>query len=176
MIHPVPLGPVVWRPDPGLAAAAERAGIPAAAEGPDQVLPLDLLGARAGALLRESVLSGEGGLPVTERDLTAMAVARVLGCAWTANVHADRFIAATGARELAGDVLARGSAAALAPRAQAIVSFAERMAATPPQASAADFTALRAAGLTDMEIMDVLNVTALTSASARLALALGNSE
>ncbi len=175
MIRPVPLAAVVWRPDPELAAAAERAGIPAGADGPDRVLALDLLGARAGALLRESVLSGEGGLPAAERDLTAMAVARVLGCAWTANVHADRFIAATGARALAADVLARGSEADLSARAEAIVSFAERMAATPPQASAADFTALRAAGLTDMEIMDVLNVTALTSASARLALALGSS-
>ncbi|MGH2340571.1 peroxidase-related enzyme [Segnochrobactraceae bacterium EtOH-i3] len=170
MIRPIALAPASWQPDPALAAAA---GPEPAGAGPDQILPLDPLGARAGALLREGILETPGGLPSRDREVVAMAVARALGCVYTANLHADRFIAAAGPRELAAEILARGSEAPLTARLHALVTFAERMAATPPTATAADFTALRAAGLTDPEIMDALNVSALVSASARLALALG---
>lgn len=177
MIRSLSLSPGDWQPDPVLAAAAEALGElhPEDAQGPDRVLPLDPLGARAGALLRQSVLEGPGGLPPVERELTGLAVARLLGCAHTASLHAARFIAASGTPRDAEQVLALGSGAVLPPRWQAIISFAEKIAATPPTARVADLLTLRGTGLTDPEIMDLLNVAALVSASARLALALGRS-
>lgn len=170
MIRPIALAPASWQPDPALAAAAGPEPVDG---GLERILPLDPLGARAGALLREGILEGPGGLPPRDREVVAMAAARALGCAYTANLHADRFIAAAGPPELAAEILARGSDAMLTARLHALVIFSERMAATPPTATGADFTTLRAAGLADPEIMDALNVTALVSASARLALALG---
>lgn len=176
MIRLLPLS-ASWHPDPTLAAAAAaldgpRTEVP---DGPDRVLPLDPLGARAGALLRTSILDGDGGLPAIDREGAALMVARVLGCAHTAALHAERYVAAGGNREDAASLLARGSGAPLSPRRQAIAEFAEKLAQTPPTARVADLTALRAAGLSDPEIMDTLNVVALVSASARLALALGKS-
>lgn len=165
-----------WRPDPTLAAAAAalEGSLPDVSDAPDRVLSLDPFGARAGALLRTSILDGPGGLPAIDREVAALMVARVLGCAHTAALHAERLAAAGGNHEDAASILARGATAPMAPRRQAIAGFAEKLAQTPPTARAADLATLRAAGLADAEIMDILNVVALVSAAARLALALGS--
>lgn len=172
----LPLPPLAWHPDPILEAAAAQLPTDARddeATGPDLVLPLDPLGARAGALLRAGVLEAAGGLPGPDRDLASLAAARVIGCAYTAHHHAEALARATGDAETAARVLSEGSAATLSSRQQAIVTFASRLSATPPVANQDDILALQTAGLSSQEIMDLVNVTALAAASARLALALG---
>ncbi len=168
--------PPTWHPDPILEAAAAQ--LPADARGDestglDLVLPLDPLGARAGAQLRKGILDAVGGLPRADRELAALAAARVIGCAYTAGLHAQEFARATGDSDTASRMLAEGSAARLSPRQRAIVDFAGRLSATPPVAGRDDISALQTAGLSSQEIMDLVNVAALTAASSRLALALG---
>lgn len=176
MSRALSLSASTWRPDPTLAAAAAALDSlpPGISDGPDRVLSLDPLGARAGALLRTSILDGAGGLPALDREVTALIVARVLGCAHTATLHAERFLAAGGSRDEVAALLARGAAAPLSPRRQAIAAFTEKFAATPPTARTADLLGLRGSGLTDAEIMDLLTIAAFISAEARLTLAVGS--
>jgi uncharacterized peroxidase-related enzyme len=63
----------------------------------------------------------------------------------------------------------------LDPRQRAIVDFTMRLSATPPTADAAHISALRSAGLTDLEILDLVHVVAMFAWATRVLLTLGSS-
>ncbi|WP_406247775.1 alkylhydroperoxidase domain protein [Microbacterium sp. M] len=113
------------------------------------------------------------GLPRAERELAAAAASRVNGCVFCASVH-SRFASHYSKRE--ADVqrlLDEGVGADLGERWNAIVEAAAAITATPFAFTAAHVARLRAAGLSDAEISDVIHGAAFFNWANRLMLSLG---
>ncbi|MBV8779131.1 MAG: alkylhydroperoxidase domain protein, partial [Alphaproteobacteria bacterium] len=115
----------------------------------------------------------DGGLPRAERELAAAAASRFNGCIYCASVH-SRFAATYSKRE--GDVqrlLDEGAGADLGERWNAIVAAAVALSATPIAFGAPHVERLRAAGLDDPAIADVIQAAAFFNWANRLMLSLG---
>ncbi|HEX5859480.1 MAG TPA: peroxidase-related enzyme, partial [Microbacterium sp.] len=113
------------------------------------------------------------GLPRAERELAAAAASRVNGCVFCASVHA-RFSSHYSKRE--ADVrrlLDEGVTADLGERWDAIVDAAAAVTRTPFALTTAHVTRLRAAGLDDLSIADVIHGAAFFNWANRLMLSLG---
>jgi len=113
------------------------------------------------------------GLPRAERELAAAAASRVNGCVFCASVHA-RFAAHHSRRpDLVDELLARGVQADLGERWNAVTDAAAALTATPIAFAAEHVARLRAAGLDDLEIADVVHGAAFFNWANRLMLSLG---
>ena len=115
----------------------------------------------------------DAGLPRAERELAAAAASRVNGCIYCASVHA-RFAATYSKR--ANDVqrlLDQGLDADLGERWNAVASAARALTATPPEFGPEHVQRLRAAGLDDLAVLDVIQSAAFFGWANRLMLSLG---
>ena len=114
-----------------------------------------------------------GGLPRADRELAAAAASRVNGCVLCASVHA-RFAAHYSKDAEAVDrLLAEGVHADLGERRSAITDAAAALTATPPTFGPGHVERLRAAGLDDAEVADVIHGAAFFNWANRLMLSLG---
>ena len=128
-----------------------------------------------GALFN-SVMYAPRGLPRAERELATAAVSMVNGCVYCCSVHARRFAELTHDPTPMQRLLDEGfGTAALAPRPSAIVAFAAKLTATPGQVRGADLEVLRGAGLTPLELLDLVHAIAMFANANRLMQALGDS-
>ena len=118
-----------------------------------------------------------GGLPRPERELSAAATSRLNGCIYCASVHARLAAQLSQRTEDVERLLRRGVGSVadldLGERWQAIVEFAVALAATPPIASPDHLQRLRQLGLSELEILDIVQATAFFSWANRLMLTLG---
>ena len=113
------------------------------------------------------------GLPRAERELAAAAASRVNGCVFCASVHA-RFAAHHSQRpDLVDQLLDEGIAADLGARWNAITDAAAALTKTPLAFGPQHLARLRAAGLDDLEIADVIHGAAFFNWANRLMLSLG---
>jgi len=113
------------------------------------------------------------GLPRPERELAAAAASRVNGCVFCASVHA-RFAAHYSKRPDDIDLLLeRGVTVDLGERWNAITEAAEALTVTPLAFGPAHVARLRAAGLDDLAIADVIHGAAFFNWANRLMLSLG---
>jgi alkylhydroperoxidase domain protein len=113
------------------------------------------------------------GLPRAERELSATAASRYNGCIFCASVH-SRFASQYSKRK--DDIqrlLDEGVDAKIDPRWDAIIAASKALTATPIAFGDAQIEALRAAGLDDLEIVDVINGAAFFNWANRLMLSLG---
>lgn len=131
----------------------------------------DILEARTRADL--DIFHSPGGLPRAERELAAAAVSRHNGCVFCASVHA-RFAAHYSKR---GDdvqrLLDEGVAVELDDRWSAIVAASVALTNTPVTFGVEHVEQLRAVGLDDAEIVDVVQSAAFFNWANRLMLSLG---
>ena len=115
----------------------------------------------------------EAGLPRAERELAAAAASRYNGCIYCASVHA-RFAAHFSHR---GDdvqrLLDEGVGVRIDARWDAIVDSAVALSATPVAFGSAHVERLRAAGLDELAISDVIHGAAFFNWANRLMLSLG---
>jgi alkylhydroperoxidase domain protein/CMD domain protein len=119
------------------------------------------------------IFRSEGGLPRAERELAAAVASRVNGCVYCASVHA-RLASHFSGR--AGDVqrlLDEGVTGAQDDRWRLLVDAAAALSQTPSLAGPADIGRLRGAGLSDLEILDLVQATAFFAWANRLMLTLG---
>jgi alkylhydroperoxidase domain protein len=115
----------------------------------------------------------EGGAPRAERELAATAASRFNGCIYCASVHA-RFSATYSKREADIDrLLLDGVGADLGERWNAIVAASVALTATPIAFGPEHVRRLRAAGLEDPAIADIIQSAAFFNWANRLMLALG---
>ncbi|MFI6711519.1 alkylhydroperoxidase domain protein [Nonomuraea sp. NPDC050478] len=115
----------------------------------------------------------DGGLPRAERELAATATSRRNGCVFCASVHA-RFAAHYAKRpDDVRRLLDEGVQAPQDGRWRAIIDASVAVAATPGELGAAHVEALRAAGLDDLAISDVIHAAAFFNWANRLMLSLG---
>jgi alkylhydroperoxidase domain protein len=113
------------------------------------------------------------GLPRAERELAAAATSRVNGCIYCASVH-SRFAATYSKRgEDVQRLLDDGVRIHLDPRWDAVIAASAALTATPASFDLTHIAALRAAGLDDAEIVDVINASAFFNWANRLMLSLG---
>ena len=113
------------------------------------------------------------GLPRADRELAAAAASRLNGCIYCASVHA-RFAATYSKREADVDrLLAEGIGADLGERWNAVVAASVALTATPPRFGDAEIASLRAVGLDDLEIADVIHAASFFNWANRLMLSLG---
>jgi alkylhydroperoxidase domain protein len=132
----------------------------------------DILGART-RTDKDIFYNTKAGLPRAERELSAAATSRFNGCVFCASVHA-RFASHHSKRS--DDVqrlLDDGVPADLGERWNAIVAASVALASTPIAFGQEHVARLRAAGLDDLEIADVIHGAAFFNWANRLMLSLG---
>lgn len=113
------------------------------------------------------------GLPRAERELAAAATSRFNGCIYCASVHARFASHFSHRRDDVQKLLDEGVNADLGERWNAIVAASVALAATPSRFGAEHVTRLRAAGLDDAAVVDVINGAAFFNWANRLMLSLG---
>lgn len=124
--------------------------------------------------LFNAIMYNRGGMSRAERELGAVGASIVNRCVYCAAVHASRY------NQLAKDVavieriFADGEDARLDPRQTAIFRFAVKLSKCPPEATPTDMAALKAAGLGDDEILDLILSSALFGWANRLMHTLGD--
>jgi alkylhydroperoxidase domain protein len=118
-----------------------------------------------------------GGAPRADRELAAAATSRLNGCVYCASVHA-RLSAQLSKRSddidrLLRKGVARGTDLELDERWQGVVHLAVELASTPPKATPVQVERLREIGLSELEILDVIQAGAFFAWANRLMLTLG---
>lgn len=138
----------------------------------------EVLGARTRADL-DIFGNDDGGLPRAERELVAAAASRRNGCIFCASVHARQAVQLdAGLADLVDDLLAHGVGAETASewddeRREAVVAAAAALAETPVAFDHGHVARLRASGLDDAAIADLVSAAAFFSWANRLMLSLG---
>jgi alkylhydroperoxidase domain protein len=135
----------------------------------------EILGART-KTDKDIFYNTKGGLPRAERELAAAATSRDNGCIFCASVHA-RFASHFSRRD--GDVerlLQEGVGVDIDARWNAIVAASVALTATPVVFGAEHIGRLRAVGLDDLQIADLIHSAAFFNWANRLMLSLGEPE
>ena len=113
------------------------------------------------------------GLPRADRELAATAASRRNGCVFCASVH-SRFAAHHSRRTEDVDLLLEeGVDADLGARWNAIVAASVALTDTPSAFGEEEIARLRAAGLDDLEVADVIHGAAFFNWANRLMLSIG---
>jgi uncharacterized peroxidase-related enzyme len=174
--------PLLWRPyvDPVKLEDTTRAQREALKETPSNtkiseyvlVLAHDPESLAQRTPLFNGIMYGRGGLSRAERELGATEASVVNRCVYCASVHAGRYNTLTKQPEVMEAVFA-GADQMLGAREQAIVGFSRRLSGAPSTATTADVAALRDAGLSEVEILDLVLSVALFGWANRLMHTLG---
>ncbi len=123
--------------------------------------------------LFNAIMYGAGGSRRADRELAAAAGSIYNGCVYCTSVHARRYAQLTKETEQAQRLLDEGTDTALPVRERAIVDYAVKLTRDPAGMTVADLAPMRAAGLTDAEILDVAHATAMFAWANRLMQTLG---
>ena len=123
--------------------------------------------------LFNAIMYGGKGLPRAERELGAVGASVVNHCIYCAAVHASRFVALTRHPEVIETVFKDGEQASLEPRQQALFDFAVKLSHCPPRVELDDIDALKSAGMTELEIVDLILSVAIFGWANRLMHTLG---
>ncbi|MGB3389231.1 MAG: peroxidase-related enzyme [Pseudaminobacter sp.] len=124
--------------------------------------------------LFNAIMYGRGGLSRAERELGAVGASIVNRCVYCAAVHASRYNQLTKDETVIAKIFADGEEAELEERQAAILSFAASLSKAPSEASLRQMQALRDAGLSDEEILDLILSTSLFGWANRLMHTLGD--
>ncbi len=121
----------------------------------------------------EVAMKGDSGLTKVEREMIAVVVSLENDCPYCIAAHSAAL------RKLAKDATASDRLAAgyetagLEPRQVAMLDYAVRLTRRPAEMTEADVQALREAGWSDEDVMDIAEVTGLFNMSNRMASGLG---
>ncbi len=124
--------------------------------------------------LFNAIMYDPGGMSRAERELGALAASMVNRCIYCAAVHADRHAKLEKDTTVTDALFSKGEGADLQDRDRAIFDFARRSAEAPPAAGPGEMAALRKAGLSDEEILDLILSSALFGWANRLMHVLGD--
>lgn len=120
-----------------------------------------------------AIMYAPGGLPRSDRELGALTVSRINGCVYCCSVHAQRYEQMAKRNDTVAQVFDNPRTAGTSDRERAVVAFSIKLTETPDQVNASDMAALRDAGLTPLEILDLLNATSIFAWANRLMMNLG---
>lgn len=120
-----------------------------------------------------AIMYAPGGLGRAERELATTAVSVVNRCVYCASVHAQRYEQLARRQAVIAQLFTDVDTAGTTPRERAIVRAAVALTRAPVRFGPDQIQALRAAGLSDLEVLDTLHATALFAWANRLMLNLG---
>ncbi len=106
--------------------------------------------------LFNGIMYGKDGLDRAVRELGAIGASIVNRCIYCISVHARHFNQATKTTAIVDEIFDRETEARLPEREQAIFDFSVRLSSFPPAATRDDMMRLRAAGLSELEIFDLV--------------------
>ena len=112
-------------------------------------------------------------LPLEERELIAVVVSATNGCGLCEIHHTHGLGEVLGDHAQARRVALDHHLAELTPRQHAIVAFAEKLTRAPKSLGPADLDALRAVGLDDQDLIEVVETSAWFNHTNRIFIALG---
>jgi len=131
-----------------------------------------ILQERSGAY--NAILYGPRGLPRAERELVSTQVSRINGCAYCSAVHAQRYQQLTRGNDAILSVYRDPNGPFQDARQAALLAYTGMLTEAPSQVAAHHIDALRDAGLSELEILDLGHVTAVFAWANRLMLSLGH--
>ncbi|MEN5016710.1 peroxidase-related enzyme [Erwinia sp. Eh17-17] len=185
MIPSVTLKPLTWHPyiAPVEVAEATPAQIEAMKVTPSnkkispyvRTLAHDPESYVARTVLFNAIMYVDGGLPHPDRELGALGASIVNGCKFCAVVHARRHAHLTQSNDVVS-ALYFDQPEQLGPRDAAIYRFARRLSAVPSQATAEDIAGLRATGMNDVDIVDLIHAISIFGWANRLMHVLGHAD
>ncbi len=103
----------------------------------------------------------KGSLPAATRERIALAVAEINGCSYCLSAHS--YLGRNLARLDDAEITANRSGASNDPKADAAVRFAAKVATDRGHVTDADFAAVKLAGYTDAQIIEIVQHVALNS-------------
>jgi uncharacterized peroxidase-related enzyme len=120
-----------------------------------------------------AIMYAPGGLSRAERELASAAVSRVNGCIYCASVHAQRFEQLTKRNDTIVQLFTEPQGAGTNARERAVVQMAIDLTQAPGRFGASHLQAVRAAGLTPLQVLDLVHAAAIFAWANRLMLNLG---
>jgi uncharacterized peroxidase-related enzyme len=123
--------------------------------------------------LFNDIMYSRGGLSRAERELGSLAASVVNHCVYCAAVHANRFITLTKTPEVVDVIYRDGVGAKLDARNQAIFDFGVKLTRAPAAVGPEDLASLRAVGLSDLEVLDLIHAVSIFGWANRLMHTLG---
>ena len=121
----------------------------------------------------DDLMRGESGLTKPQREMIAVVVSTVNRCHYCMVSHAAALRKLTGDPVLVEQLRTNYRYAELEPRERAMLDFAVKLTEQSSSCSEDDVEALREAGWTDEDIMDIAQVAAMFNFTNRLASGLG---
>ncbi|MFC5499350.1 CMD domain-containing protein [Caenimonas terrae] len=125
------------------------------------------------SIVFNAIMYAPGGLSRAERELASAVVSRVNGCVYCASVHAQRFEQLARRNDVIRQLFAEPRGAGTSARERAIVQASIDLTLDPAQFGAAQLQPLRAAGLSPLELLDLVHAVAIFAWANRLMLNLG---
>lgn len=120
-----------------------------------------------------AIMYAPGGLSRAEREVAATAVSRSNRCVYCASVHAQRFEQLAKRNDVMAQLFDEPDTAGTNARERAIIQASLALTRTPGSFGKQNLQPLRDAGLSDLEILDMLHSAALFGWANRLMLNLG---
>jgi uncharacterized peroxidase-related enzyme len=120
-----------------------------------------------------AIMYAPGGLSRAERELASAAVSRVNGCVYCVSVHAQRFEQLTKRNDVIVQLFTEPQGAGTSARERAVVQLAIDLTQAPGRFGVPQLQAARAAGLTPLEVLDLVHAAAIFAWANRLMLNLG---
>lgn len=120
-----------------------------------------------------AIMYAPGGLSRAEREVAATAVSRSNGCVYCASVHAQRFEQLAKRNDVMAQMFDDPDTAGTNARERAIIQASLALTRAPGSFGKQHLQPLRDAGLSDLEILDMLHSAALFGWANRLMLNLG---
>lgn len=121
----------------------------------------------------EELMKGESGLSKAEREMIAVVVSVANECRYCIAAHSAALRKLTKDPVLADAIAADHATAAIEPPVRAMLDYARKLTLRPTEMTEADVDALRDAGWTDEDVMDIAEVTGMFNLTNRMASGLG---
>jgi uncharacterized peroxidase-related enzyme len=121
----------------------------------------------------KNVMEGTDGLSAREREMISVAVSMANGCLYCLVAHGAALRQASDDKVEADRITLDYRRANLTGRERAILDYAVKVTKDPGACGESDIEALRADGLSDADIWDVIEVAAMYNFTNRLAMATG---
>jgi uncharacterized peroxidase-related enzyme len=121
----------------------------------------------------EELMKGESGLSKAEREMIAVVGSVADECRYCIAAHSAALRKLTKDPGPADAIAADHATAAIEPRARAMLDYALFNAPAPTEMAEPDVDALRNAGWTDEDVMDIAEVTGMFNLTNRMASGLG---
>lgn len=119
------------------------------------------------------LMTGESGLSRAEREMIAVVVSVANDCAYCIAAHSAALRKLTKDPALADAVASNHATAPVEPPVHAMLDYAVKLTLHPAEMRETDVSALRDAGWSDEDIMDIAEVTGMFNLTNRMASGLG---